>query len=282
MDNAAVAENYTPQEAPQGNTSAEGIQQETQVQDWRSSFSPEYQQALERYKCADDLIKTTLSAQALLGKRNNQWREEDAESYRAVMGANADIPANANDYHIDTFPENVLDETSMSVVKNASQLMGLNQSQAQQLYEFCHDVYVNDIQAQAEEQQTALQHCGEILSTLWGKDYPQQLRAVEVCAEQVFPQITGMSAEQIEDILDSTNSRQNPLLLAAMSFIGKMMMEGGATGYAGTSPMDANIDLEAMQSDKELMNKMLNVWDPRSASLRQEFYNRIEQKNRMM
>lgn len=282
MENTSVAENYTAQEMPQENEGNLLQQEMPQEQDWKSAFSPEYKQALDRYKCADDLIKTTLSAQALLGKRNNQWKAEDAESYRAVMGTNYDIPANANEYDIELLSQNSLDEPSVNIVKQASQLMGLNQNQAQQLYEFCDDMYKTDIEAQNQEKEIAMQKCGEVLSSLWGKDYPNQLKAVELCAEQVFPKITGMSVEEINDLLDSTNSRENPLLLAAMSFIGKSMMESSSPGYYGSSPMDAKIEVEAMQNDKEIMNKMLNIWDPKTAALRKEFFNRIERKNQMM
>jgi len=265
---------------------AQNAQTETSTNaDWLNSFSPEYRDAVAKYGSIDGVAKSLMNAQGLLGKRTSEWKQSDAETYKAVMCTVDNIPLNAEDYNIqlrqaDETGENCLTEAGVNIVKEVARQMGLNQEQGQQMYEVLNELELARNEEQFNTGVQNYQNCLDTLSRQWGNAAESKVQAMTNCVNNVLPKLYGVKSDEIIAELQACNAYSSPIIMNMLATFGELVSDGRSSGYA-MSPMDAASRLEQFKADKETMNILMNRRDPRYAETRRQLEALIAQKNQV-
>ena len=236
-------------------------------QHWSTTLSPEFQQFASKFENPEAMVKSYINAQALVGKKVEDFSKEDYQTYAAMMQQATDIPTDANGYKINAEGEetNCLSDDELAEIRERAHDLGLTTKQAQELYKMENEDRLNMQENVLNQTKSSY----EELAKRWGNAANTKLKAVEHCVHNIFPQLLGCSSEQVVDSLQGVWN--NPLLMEALAKIGELGTDSGNTGYDNLSPSDAALRLEQMKSDPRTFQALSNPMDPRHKEVKQEF-----------
>lgn len=257
------------------NAQQQGIQQpsqEQQAQQWWSSLPEDLQAVANKFNSLEDMVKGYAFTKSLVGKKFEDFKVEDFQTYSQMMADATGIPQSADGYDIKVKEGgedglNACTEDDIKTIKELAHKGGFSKEQAQLLYDALNDIGTNlaqDIQANAQQSYI---NCMKQLKELWGDNYEYKLQSLDGCLENVLPKLTGFSADDIKEELSNINATSSPILMSVLSSIGELMTEKGSRGYANLSPMDANTRLEQLKADPELDQILTNPRHPRYAEV---------------
>jgi hypothetical protein len=246
------------------------------TQDWRANISPDLQNIAGRFNTPESLVKAYRDAQGLIGKRVGEFSQQDWQSYAAIQQQIHNVPASMDGYNIDTGyisedRANTFSEDDVDALKEMSHALGLNNDQAQGMYDVLNEM--NNCMMEYQEE-AAAEYTFNNLSELeqdWGNAYESKLQAVSNCVDTVLPQLTGISAERIKQEVYESGAQHSALLMNIFAAIGELGSEGRSAGYNNLGPMDANMRLAHLKSDPNTASIMANPRHAMHHQVKEEF-----------
>lgn len=274
-----------PAEAAQA--PVENIQQEAPA-NFQDLLSEELrsQANLSDFKTADDLAKSYLNAQKMIGNSiripsedaspeakadfYNKLKdlegvivkptsEEDYSDYYNKLGR----PSTSAEYKLDSVLESVGLEISDSIndelsgFKDLAYEMGLTNDQASKLLALRAD----EIKAADEAANMSIELGQKRLHEIWGQDYDNRLNA----AKQVAKIYNEKYSTEMNELLNSS-AANNPALLAMMSELATVYKEKGHEGMQksnfGITPEEASNKIAEKRADKGFMTAYLDDSNP--------------------
>lgn len=243
--------------------------------DWRANLAPELQTIAAKFNSPEAMIKGYAGLQSLIGRKVSDYSKEDWQTYAAMMQDTTNIPANIDGYELQEAPDgNVLEQEHLDAIKEQAYQLGLNQEQAQALYERENAEYAEHLENATHQCVDCFQQLGD----MWGNAYETKLNALTNCVENILPHLAGCSAEEFKEAIG--DAYMNPMLMNLFATIGEMCQDSGSVGYNNFTPTDASIRLEQMKSDPDIMKILTNQSDPRHAATKEEFRNLIAMKHK--
>ncbi len=243
--------------------------------DWRANLSPDLQSVMQRFNNPEDLAKAYMDAHGLVSKKVGDFSQEDWQKYSAMQEMNSNIPQTVDGYDIDFSQEegryNTFTEEDVSALKEVSHAMGLNKTQAQQLYNVMNEVGNRIIEQHGEAADYKTQTSLQELDRDWGNAYQSKLDAANVCIEHILPKLTGVSSEAIREEMSNLGFEGSSIMLKALAALGELGYEGGGTGYNNVSPMDAAMRFDHFKNDPRTAEIMTNPRHPQYQQVRDEF-----------
>lgn len=244
--------------------------------DWRANFPEDMQGALQKYNEPIDMVKAYLSANNLLGKRQDQFNDQDWANYVNATNHVNGVPENYTDYMIGN---DDIDPEDIECLQQFFHENGLNNEQAEAIYNLI-DAIDNSVFGQQEEQLAQQEDSNlDVLVDAWGNAAEHKLQAVENCIDQILPHITGIDSDDIRQTLIDNNLTTNPVIMSVFSAIGALNMESGSYGYSNIAPMDANARLQQLRGDAEWMSALVNRHHPNHKSAYETHSQLIRMKN---
>lgn len=253
-----VNETSAPTEEATTNTEAtENVEvqaAESNSNDFLSGLGEELSgvKALQNFKSAEDLAKSYLNANQLLGKRMADLSAEDAAHLASLQGK----PASADEY---TLPEE-LNAEALSWYKDAALKAGLTQDQAKAVA----DEYIMLERSKAESLEVedklrSEEWVGE-LKTEFGSAFDKQ---VEVAKRGVKE----FGGDEVADILNRTGLGDNPAIVKMFAKIGRELLEdtvvhADKSNAFGITPDEARKQISALRSNKDFNDAYFNQRNP--------------------
>lgn len=261
-------------------------QEPQQTQAWYSSLPPELQSEASRFKSLPDLVKGYASARELIGKKVQDFSQQNFETYNAMVSQYGGIPATENNYDIAVYEDsdnmrNLFDENDLSVLKKIAHDNHLTNDQAQNLYDTMNEYlynaqleWVDKMNAQMEDVRKQTQ---EHLSQVWGSEYDNKVQALQTCVNDIIPKLTGYSPEDIANSLSGIDF--NPVLATFLAQIGSIMTEKRSVGYNNVAPVDAKVKLDQIYSDPATREILGNINHPRHRELQNELMSLVRMRD---
>lgn len=214
-----------------------------QMPDFLNTLAEELrgQKALATFKTADDLAKSYLHAQQLLGKRIQDLSPEDAAHLNTLRG----VPKSADQYTLPTEGS----EDMIQWYKQAAVQAGLTQEQAKGIY----DQYVMLERTkldQINQQRTDARVAAEAeLRKEFGAGASQQ---VKLAADA----IRNFGGDEVLQAIDETGLGNNPKVIKMLAKIGQQLMEdqvveADKSSVFGMTPEMAQREINFKMADNE-------------------------------
>lgn len=245
-------------------------------QQWWNSLPDEMQGEVSKFKNVQDMVKGYISAKSLLGKKVSDFSQLDYQTYSKMMEEATNIPSSAEGYNIslkeaDETGHNTFTEEDVNALKAIAAEAGLNQDQAQLLYEQLNDVGVNLMAYNEAHRTEQYQNSLNKLNEIWGAQADTKLQAVENCINDVLPKLTGFSADEIREELANAGVYMSPVIMNALASVGELSTERGSRGYGNLSPMDARNILDQKRSDPDFRAALANTCHPNHQAAIKEY-----------
>lgn len=241
--------------------------------DWHSDISPELQDYAKEFDSPETLLKSYLGAKNLIGKKVQDFSQEDVARYAEMMNLVNGAPTDVNGYNIQLSNEqNLVTEEEIGSLKNVAFKMGLNNDQAQQLcdvYEGMQEQYFQNVVDQGVK-------AAQDLAKMWGKNAEYKTRCVASCMNNVLPQMLGISAEKIAKAFEG--AWMIPEAMEVFARIGEMAMDSGSREFANATPTDAAIRVQQMRSDPHTMQILMNPQHPQYQQVHAEYESLLKLK----
>lgn len=235
--------------------------------DWRSALPPELQQIASRYETVESALRALDSAQGLIGRKVSDFSREDWQTYAAMMQNATGVPADAASYQLKT-PEdatNCLSKDDVDAVRDIAEMLQFTNEQAQGICNILNG-FGN---AWFENQSQQCVECFSQLGQMWGNEYRGKLQALDQCVNNIFPQLMGISANEVKTKLAGALTSSH--LVNLLATIGELCMDSTSQGYGNLSPTDASIRLEQMKADPTTTQIMMNPHHPMHSQVKSEF-----------
>ncbi len=259
-------ESITPaQEIQSANSILSGPTEETKTEevDWRGSLSEELKasKALQSFKSVEDLAKSYINAQSLVGKRVEDLTPEQLASISSKFGKpespdkyEFNVPKEANGELVDWFKKTAHDA-------------GLSQSAAAKLLE-SYQAMESAKMKELESVKAVQQH--EQLNQLKKEFGP----AFQERAELAHRAVREFGGQELIDMIESSGMGNNPTLVKAFAKIGALLSEGNAIPEAaakgfGMTPDDASRKIEELRKDASFMGIYKDTTHPRHTEYKQ-------------
>lgn len=238
--------------------------------DWHSLLNDELKNSFagSRFRDVNELASAYNNALELVGKRVQDFSEQDWQLYSQIQNQFNDIPATAEEYKIDPTPMddsymNTFTDDDVVGIKNLAKGMGLNQTQAQVLTQSMNVIANNFINNYAAEKQAVVEDWISELKNDWGSAFESKTHSIDYCIDNILPQLTHKSPNEIRDTIRELGLGCNPILMKTFAALGEMYAEKGTRTYTNLAPQDANIAFEQLKMDPDYQAAIANKYHPR-------------------
>lgn len=234
------------QAAPiQGEPQQAAVQQE--VNALLNSLSEELRQAksLSNFKDVNDLAKSYLHAQQLIGKRVQDMSPEDVAMLNGLRG----VPDSSDKYQL---PEQAVPEEAAKWYKDLAHKAGLTNQQAKEVFES----YVN-LERQANERMQAQRaefksQAEAELRREFGQGYTQQLQLAKSA-------VKAFGGDEVLKALNETGLGNHPSVIKMLAKIGENLledsiMEADKSQVFGDTPDRVQATIDAKLKDPSFSN----------------------------
>lgn len=204
--------------------------------------------ALQNFKSAEDLAKSYINANQLLGKRVSELSPEDAAHLKSLQG----VPKEVGEYAL---PEQLNGE-SAEWYKGTALKAGLTKDQAKVIAdEFVMLERAKLEQIEKEDAIRTEQWVGE-LKKEFGSAFDKQIEVAKRGLKE-------FGNQEVIDILNRTGLIDNPSVVKMFAKIGKELLEDSIVSadkeaVFGITPGDALSQIEALRSNPEFMDAYFN------------------------
>jgi hypothetical protein len=231
--------------------------------DFRSLISPEFKDAkvLQNFKDVNELVKSHIHLNSLLGKKVNEYAKEDLEGFMGKLGK----PEAPEKY---VAPEELGKEELARLQKHAHKA-NLTQEQFKSL--------VDEMILEKREMTKQEQELYNVAESKWAdeirKEFGFALNERLALADRAVKHIGG---DELMQLLQDTGLNKHPSVVRAFSKIGKDFLEGDKVVSAdvdakfGITPAEAENRIRTLQSDKEFTSAYLDSRHPGHAKAVEE------------
>ena len=250
--------------------------------DWRESLPPQMLDSLGRFSSVEELGKAYMSASDMISRKVESYSEQDWKAYSAMTQQATGIPKEVSGYEFDLSPSgstNFMQDDEIALLRERALDMGLTTTQAQKLYEFANESTGGVVERLTSMQKESHEWAESELKRAWGGDYQKKLNAVGKCLDTVLPQMTGADSAAVTQEMERLGCLSSPMMMNVLSEMGKFVQDSESKGYSHLTPMTAEMRLDQMRADPNIMNMMNNSRHPRSEELTAEFRALLKVKN---
>lgn len=208
--------------------------------------------ALQNFKTADDLAKSYIHANQLLGKRMSELSAEDAAHFRKLVN----VPESKDDYIL----ADDLKDTDVSWYKEAALKAGLTKEQAKDLA----DSFILSERTKAESLQKEM----ELESAAWVDSLKKEFgSAFDKQVEIAKRGVKAFGDDDVVKILNETGLGSHPAVVKMFAKIGRELLEdklvkADAPAVFGTTPSDAMNQISLKKADAEFMQAYMSPRHP--------------------
>ena len=202
-------------------------------------------------KSVDDLFKSYMNLESLMGKKVSQYSADEAAQLRALQG----IPQSADEYKL---PEGLSEELAGWFKENAVKA-GLSANGALELATAYMELEKANIEKQEIARREAHKANVEVLKKELGAAYESRISLANRAAQELG------GNEAVQALLDA-GLGAHPAILKMLSNVGKMMEEDSIPSSQhnakfGVTPEDAKMQIQQLMSSRETLNAYYNKHD---------------------
>jgi hypothetical protein len=202
------------------------------IKSFIDSLNPDFKEskALQNFKDANDLAKSYLSLNSLLGKKVSDWSKEDVEGFANKLGR----PESSDKY---TLPEELGEEATKNL-KNVMFKAGLSQEQAKILI----DEIIVDTRSKEEVGNKQLEEQRKVAEDLLKKEFGDAYEKRINVAVRAVKEVGG---EELLKIINDSGLGANPTVVKAFAKLGMdyfesdKIVQGDKSGVFGITPSEA-------------------------------------------
>ena len=218
------------------------------------TLTPELQQfqGLKNFKDVNDLAKSYLNAQSLIGKRIQDMTQEDLKHINGLKG----MPTSPDKYKL---PEDLQGEKLEFYQKTAHEA-GLTQEQAKKVV----DKYI--------EMERSMQSKAEEAAALQAKNYVNELKqefgdAFDNRVQVAKRAVDAFGGQELKDLLNETGLGNNPKIVKMFAKIGQNLLEdqvieGDYEKVFGVSPQEAKETISRKLLEPEFRGALYSATHP--------------------
>jgi len=243
---------------------------------WGAGFSPEASAASQKFESPEAMAIAYDALQGHVSKKVADYTESDWVGYSKMQEKVFGIPTEVGGYRID--PDVLsegqvrsLGDVDIAATKDMAYRLGLNNDQAQQLYNELTTINNNMSKRDNGQYEESLNQAFDDLEKSWGGQYKNRMDAVDACMNNVIPRLTNSDSQTVRSEIARLNIATSPVLMKFLSSIGEMSNEKPTPGYGSTTPASAQARLDQMKQDPDVMNALWNDHHPRSKSIRETY-----------
>lgn len=198
--------------------------------------------SLGNFKDVNDLAKSYLHAQQMLGRRVQDLSQEDV----AVLNQLRGVPDSSDKYSL---PDNVVPEETAKWYKDIALQAGLTQEQAKKVFE-AHVEYEKQVHEKSIAQRNEFRN--QALNSLkkeFGQGFDQQFKLAQSAAKT-------FGGREILELLDKTGLGDHPNVIKMFAKIGENLledsiMESNKNDIIGLTPERARQQIDLKLKDRE-------------------------------
>jgi hypothetical protein len=225
--------------------------------------------SLSNFKDVNDLAKSYLNAQALIGKRIQDMGPEDLAHINHLRG----VPQSPDAYSLPA----ELQPEAVDWYRKAAMEAGLSQEQARKLSE--NFIMNNRLAAEKQQQQIQLQH------TNWINDLKQEFgSAFDQRIDIAKRAVDAFGGQELKQLLNETGLGNNPVVVKMFAKIGANILEDQLVRAdyektAGMTPADAKAVMNNKMLDPEFRSALYSATHPAHAAAVSEYEKLISSMN---
>lgn len=237
--------------APASGVVEGGVTGSTGGSDWRSAIPEEIrnEKSIEHFKGVDDLARSYINAQKMIGGRIPIPKEGDNDSWNEVWNK-LGRPETPDKYNV-KLPEvagaALAPELQQEFMKLAHSL-GLNNKQVQEVLNF----EAQRIEKQSEVFGQAMQEAEMELKKEYGKAYDQKIASAQRA-------VKSLGDENFAKLMDETGLGNHPAMIKFAAKIGDMLTEDQAVATGSTfgamTPGEANQRISDLRNDMSFVTR---------------------------
>lgn len=251
-----LAESYVEKVAPKDLPKIKDvpvIPDEVGSSKWRESLPEDLKnnKTLERFKTVEDLARSLVNAQQLLGKESAKVLVPDPKvatdaDYREVF-KKLGLPEDPKEYKVELPSDAGLDPAFLEKIKVEAHKMGVLPKQLEKLLGWYSGESKEAFKAQHMQAQQAHQASHKELQAEWGKAYDKNVLAAQLAVKDVA------TPEQIKYLADR-GLTTDTTLIRIFSKLGNMLKEGelkgsNRGGHDSLTPADAQAQAHRIMGD---------------------------------
>ncbi len=223
-----------------------------QVADWKASLPDELKSAksLQSINSVEDLVKSYVNAQSVIGKKVEDMTPEQLAAYSAKLGR----PETPDGYQLE-LPENA-DENLVGWFKNTAHELGLPAEQTGKLFSAYNNMVAEQTKALEIQQQSRMIDELKTLKQEFGPEFDKRTEFANRALEE-------FGGKELIDVINQSGLGNNPALVKAFAKAGMMLsegnfVEGASSGKFGVTPADASARIDTLRKDPAFMAKYNN------------------------
>jgi hypothetical protein len=216
----------------------------TETQDWRSSLPEDLRgnTSLGSINSVEDLAKSYVSAQQLIGKKVEDMTPEQIEQFQGQKN----IPAEANQYKLGTMPEGA-DQNLVDWFKGTAKEAGLTEEQASTIFEKYNEMGIEG--QKMTESQSVLEMESQVkeLKAEFGPAFDERVALAQKAVHE-------FGGEELKTVLAESGLGNHPELVKAFAKAGMLVSEGGLqaaeqSGSFGMTTAEIDNKIAELRSD---------------------------------
>lgn len=223
-----------------------------EVADWKASLPDELKSAksIQSIKSVEDLVKSHINAQSVIGKKFEDMTPEQMETYFNKQGR----PETPDGYQLDA-PEGS-DENLVGWFKNTAHELGLPAEQTGKLFSAYNELVANQQQqAEVAAQSQSIEDV-KALKREFGPDFDKR-------SELAVRALEEFGGEDLKELVISSGLGNNPTLVKAFAKAGAMLAEGkfvagNTSGKFGLTASEASSKIDTLRNDSAFMKAYTN------------------------
>lgn len=196
---------------------------------------------MKKFKTVEDLAKSYLNAQGLLGKKLQDMGPDELKS---IYGKMANVPADAEGYKVDV----EMDPDTLKLFKQTAHEMMLSPEQAKLFIEKFAGINNEAALAQKIQMEQAMQNAENTLRKDWGKGMEYNLKLAEKAIKE-------FGGEQLAKDVEALGLGNNVNLIKAFAKVGENLLESGLIGDTGATQFSMTPD----QAQTAISQKLMSV-----------------------
>jgi hypothetical protein len=262
--NVANDQPDTVRDAPQNNNLLQAVPETTEqattpnaLTDWTHTFSEEHRAKpyLKDFKSADDLLKSYENQRSLIGKRIEDASPEQLVTIREKLG----VPKAADAYKL-TLPEDRSKEgVDEQWFREAMLEAHVPENEANVLFNKYAELVATQRQAYEQREQQTATDARHALDKAWGPATDARLKGVVNFIQE-------RGGDEILEIYNKSNLKNSAQFVQFLGSLAELHAEHkgvnlSASSSWGTTPSEAQAQINAMKSDPDFIKKVSNDAD---------------------
>jgi hypothetical protein len=255
----AAASTPTAGMVPDGESGDQSQMKFRYREEWLNQLPPDMQSLVAKYDY--DLSKTLkahLSAEEALSKRNEQFSDNDWETYHSYEERVHGVPKTPDGYEfkfekLSEHSQPVLHENFTKALQGVAHDLSLSKKQAQGLFSF-----LNEVSSQAAAEYDATTKEAQVnaynhLKKEWRNGFQENIGYAERAFHDILPKM-GVNPNALQNEFANLDLKFFPEIMKTLAAVGRAFSSSPRRGYNNMTPSDAMVELQQFKENREMMD----------------------------